>query len=106
MTNKGIATKRHKKHKRFLCFLCLFVAISFLSRLGDRVDDDGLTFLHDLDSALECRSHVFRIRDWTDAGEAIRLGHLRVIDVRLDKTCADVRAVDTAIALSGHALHE
>src|SRR5262245_46985307 len=59
-------------------FLCLFGANS-LPRLSDRVDDDRFAAFHDFDPALERSGHVFRIRDRADTGQAIRLGHLRVI---------------------------
>src|SRR2546426_854164 len=74
--------------------------------LGDRIDNDRLALLHDLDAALEGGGHVLRIADRSDTGHTVRLRHLRVIDVGLDQSRSDMRAIDAAIPLRRHALNK
>src|SRR5205809_5256836 len=81
-------------------------SVSSLSRLGNDVEHDRFALLHFFDPALERWSKVLRIADRAFGVHTVGLCHLRVIDVGLAQRGTDMRAVDAAIALAAHLLHE
>src|SRR5438105_10533478 len=76
------------------------------SRLGDDIEQRRLTSLYPIERARNRRGERLWIGNRSFTEHAVRLRHLRVVDVRVAQRRADVRAIAAAVALTRHLLDE